>query len=426
MPAHVRRALVYLVVALIAGSVLHSAGYGTVGAAPVRFTLTKTAVLASDADGDGQAEPGDTLRYTIRLTNGAHDTVPGVTLVDQLDPQTTLLAGSLGTTPLAFDGAVTIAGSEPITVALEARDFDGDPLTLSIISPPSLGALGPLNGASVTYSPTGELAAEDSFTFRATDDDGNSDTATVRLSPGTPPDPQAPLTGNEPTQTRLESSLLELDIGAVPGGKSLTVTFDATIGGAQRIGASWIVNQARVDSASFTGLLSDDPSQPGAADPTVTILIRRLYFPAIQTVDVRRPDLVVEQLEVDRDGVRLIVRNRGTGTVVDPFWVDVYLGPRRAPTAVNEPWPDLGDSGLTWSVSGPALPLEAGDALVLSIGDALYDVARSRFSGTIAPGTPVYAQADSANRLTNHGGVLEGHEQLGLEYNNIAGPTLAP
>jgi hypothetical protein len=175
----------------------------------------------------------------------------------------------------------------------------------------------------------------------------------------------------------------------------------------------------------FTGLLSDDPAQPGVADPTVTVLIQRLYFPFAQLLDADLPDLVVERLEVDRTGARVVVRNRGAA-VHEPFWVDVYIGPRRAPVGVNEPWQNLGGQGLVWRVDGPALPLEPGAALLLTVGDARYDPARSSFGGTIQSGTPVYAQADSLDRRTTYGGVLEGHEAFELPYNNIAGPVAAP
>jgi len=39
----------------------------------------------------------------------------------------------------------------------------------------------------------------------------------------------------------------------------------------------------------------------------------------------------------------------------------------------------------------------------------------------VAPGTPVYAQADSTDHATTYGAVLEAHEIGGGPYNNIAG-----
>jgi hypothetical protein len=47
--------------------------------------------------------------------------------------------------------------------------------------------------------------------------------------------------------------------------------------------------------------------------------------------------------------------------------------------------------------------------------------AESHFSGTIKPGTAVYAQVDSAKAGSDYGAVLELDEILGLPYNNIYG-----
>jgi hypothetical protein len=60
------------------------------------------------------------------------------------------------------------------------------------------------------------------------------------------------------------------------------------------------------------------------------------------------------------------------------------------------------------------------DVITLTFDDAFYRPDMSGFSGSIAPGTLVYAQVDSVNLLTTYGGVLESDEQ-----NNIAGPVVA-
>lgn len=129
------------------------------------------------------------------------------------------------------------------------------------------------------------------------------------------------------------------------------------------------------------------------------------------------PDLVVDQLTVGSDGVTVVIKNIGGGPVVDGFWVDVYLNPTAPPT-YNQPWQKLAAEGLVWGVTQP---IPAGGALTLTLGDAFYAPKHSRFSGTIAPGTPVWAQVDSINLNTNYGGVLESHEG-----NNVTGPVSGP
>ena len=46
----------------------------------------------------------------------------------------------------------------------------------------------------------------------------------------------------------------------------------------------------------------------------------------------------------------------------------------------------------------------------------------SSFTSTIASGTKIYVQVDSANSDTTYGAILETHEQSGQPYNNIRGP----
>src|SRR5687768_14573958 len=57
--------------------------------APV-LSATKTDALVVDVDGDTLPDPGDTLRYTIVVTNNGSMDALGVVLSDTLDAHTTL------------------------------------------------------------------------------------------------------------------------------------------------------------------------------------------------------------------------------------------------------------------------------------------------------------------------------------------------
>jgi len=133
------------------------------------------------------------------------------------------------------------------------------------------------------------------------------------------------------------------------------------------------------------------------------------------------PDLVVQDIVVIDDDVQVTIQNIGDGPVGanEEFWVDVYIDPHTIPTGVNQRWEDLADEGLRWGVTAPALPLDPGEAFTLSIGDAYYWSSFSQFSGVLTPGTPIYAQVDAHNIVTNYGAVYEQHEILGGVYNNI-------
>ena len=78
-----------------------------------------------------------------------------------------------------------------------------------------------------------------------------------------------------------------------------------------------------------------------------------------------------------------------------------------------------------WGVTADALPLLPGSVLTMTndVDDAYYYPGLSNLS-VLTPGTPVYAQVDSANALTNYGAVLENHEISGGVYNNVTGPVL--
>jgi hypothetical protein len=147
----------------------------------------------------------------------------------------------------------------------------------------------------------------------------------------------------------------------------------------------------------------------------------RVYLPIVaRPAPAVLPDLVVERIGV-RDGkIELVIANVGRTAVTAPFWVDAYVGPRRAPRAVNETWQVVGDRGMVWGVTSAALPLAPGARMTLTVGDAFFRADLSRLPLGAVPGTPLYAQVDSANTATAYGAVLEDHERDGGAYNNIA------
>jgi uncharacterized repeat protein (TIGR01451 family) len=94
-----------------------------VGNLPLLYSL-KTVELSLDNDSDGSVDPGDTLLYTISLSNTGAIPATGVTLIDVLPSDTLYIADSttLNGTTLGSDGGVlpTIAG-----LVLESSDTPG-------------------------------------------------------------------------------------------------------------------------------------------------------------------------------------------------------------------------------------------------------------------------------------------------------------
>ncbi len=91
------------------------------------------------------------------------------------------------TPPVANDASATTNEDTTVTITLSGSDADGDPLTFSIVSGPSNGALGPIvpagpTTATVNYSPGLNYFGGDSFVFQANDGNGGTDNATVTIT----------------------------------------------------------------------------------------------------------------------------------------------------------------------------------------------------------------------------------------------------
>ena len=145
-----------------------------------------------------------------------------------------------------------------------------------------------------------------------------------------------------------------------------------------------------------------------------------LHLPLILTA---APDLIVTSLTATNTGVWMVIENQGYGTVAAPFWVDAYVDPITVPTEVNQTWQMLADQGMVWGIEdrlGPA------DVVTLTLGDRFYWGSESRVSWPLPEGTQVYAQVDSYHPHNTYGAILESHEILGTEYNNILGPAVVP
>ena len=73
-----------------------------------------------------------------------------------------------------------------------------------------------------------------------------------------------------------------------------------------------------------------------------------IYLPLITNNYLYAPDLVVRDIVTGSDGLKVVIENQGNAPVTNEFWVDAYVNPYRAPTAVNQIWNYLTDQGLVW------------------------------------------------------------------------------
>lgn len=148
--------------------------------------------IFTDVDGDGRADPGDTLQYTLTVNN-ATDPATGMKINVPLDPNLTLVPGSVNTSPIAFDDtAYTATGNVRITVnaanGVLVNDIDPDTQNNTGLTA-SAGATSTNGGnvamsadGSFSYNPAPGFTGTDTFTYTVTDAGGATGTGTVTFN----------------------------------------------------------------------------------------------------------------------------------------------------------------------------------------------------------------------------------------------------
>ncbi len=168
------------------------------------ITATKTDAFVGTHDGDGKADPGETIEYTVAINNtGAiptTDDATNVTFTDTIDSNTTLVPSSLNVSPLAGDDTyatlgntllevgVTASGAPAVSVTGAAIDslfdndieFIGDSFTLLSVEADTTAPFTTAteSGGSVTvesdgnfsYTPPVGFTGADHFDYVITDD----------------------------------------------------------------------------------------------------------------------------------------------------------------------------------------------------------------------------------------------------------------
>ena len=101
----------------------------------------------------------DTVAYTA--SNGTYTSDP-VTI--------TITVEGEDDEPTTNDVSATTDEDTAVTLTLDATEIDGDNYSFSIVSQPTNGTLGSVNGNQVEYTPNQDFNGTDTFTFEATDD----------------------------------------------------------------------------------------------------------------------------------------------------------------------------------------------------------------------------------------------------------------
>ena len=152
------------------------------------ITATKTDFLLVDVNNDNVANPGDTIRYTVVITNSGSTDATGVMFNDTVDVNTTLVPGSDTTTPIAIDDSYTANGNVRISVPAPGvlgndTDADGNMFEASDGSLSANGGNVAVNAdGSFTYNPAPGFEGTDTFNYTVTDTQGNTDGDTVTIT----------------------------------------------------------------------------------------------------------------------------------------------------------------------------------------------------------------------------------------------------
>jgi uncharacterized repeat protein (TIGR01451 family) len=141
-----------------------------------------------DPDSDGKAEPGDTVTYDVNISNPGATDATGVTFNDTIDPNTTLVPGSLKVSPLAF--ADSYNATKDIALSIPAPGVLANDTGTPSPSAQPIAAGATAQGGSVTlnangsfiYTPPSGFEGTDTFNYTAANGQPPNDTATVTIN----------------------------------------------------------------------------------------------------------------------------------------------------------------------------------------------------------------------------------------------------
>jgi len=158
------------------------------------ITATKRdSLLVDNAPPDGLADPGDVLLYTVVISNTG-STATGVVFTDTVDNNTTLVPGSVKTTPLALNDTYTATGNVAISVTVASAGSnlltnDSDPDGSGAVVVSSFDSTSVQGGnvtvaanGDFTYNPPAGYEGVDTFNYTVQDVDGNTDIGTVTIT----------------------------------------------------------------------------------------------------------------------------------------------------------------------------------------------------------------------------------------------------
>ncbi len=159
----------------------------TGASAAVTISATMTAAVVVDNNSNGKPDPGDTLEYTVIISDTGSTDATIVGFSTTIDPKTTLVAGSVISSPIAMNDSYSAIGNVLMVIPVGSGVRGNDLVnggTLSTNGTSANGGTVTLNAdGSFNYDPPRGFSGSDTFTYTLTNAAG-SDTATVTVTVG--------------------------------------------------------------------------------------------------------------------------------------------------------------------------------------------------------------------------------------------------
>lgn len=333
------------------------------------LVASKRDSLEIDVNGNGEADGGDRIRYTVTLANIGSQDAEGVTFLDTPDPLTTIVPGSVATT----QGVILVGndGNVPIEVNLGTIAAGADAeitFSVDLDDPLPAGVARVLNQGTFiadnhvpTRTDDPDIAGEDDptitplagypllratkrdFLFQDLDNNGVASAGDtllyqIRLSNignraledvlfTDVPDPIMTVVPGSLVSSRGTvlaggdgSTPLLVDIGRIAAGEVVDLSFRVQVPTPLPAGKTQTANQAVITSNELPAVPTDDPDTLDEDDPTITPLVGDPELEAVKTValwtdadsdgiasagDTLRYDVVIIN-HGDADGVNLV------------------------------------------------------------------------------------------------------------------------
>ena len=210
-----------------------------------------------------------TARFTYTIDDGHGGTSSAVVTV--------FVAAQPNRPPVAANDAATTAFNTPVTIAVLANDSDpdGNPLSISAVTPPAHGSA-VISGTNIVYTPQAGYSGPDAFGYTIGDGRGGSATASVAVTVTAQPN-RPPIAVND-TATTVVGVPVTVNVLANdsdPDGDPLTIVGVTTPANGSVVATA--TNVTYTPAPRFTGTdtftYTIDDGRGGNATATVTITV---------------------------------------------------------------------------------------------------------------------------------------------------------